>query len=202
MAFTKITDEMRAGKGNVGQPDTPGVTTTEMQEIMDSLPNLALDFINTHIDELTATTAAANIGAEVPAGVTANENIQSVLSALAVIANESSSVKHTHANKSTIDAITDTVKEGYDSLVQTFDGIDEVQTAITNSNTALPTSAAVEAYVESYNINQKALAAVYPVGVVFSTTSNLNPSSLLGFGTWTEIGAADSSGVRRYVRTA
>ena len=75
MAFSKITDQMRAGKGNVGQPDTPGVTTTEMQEIMDELANLAIDSHNAHIDELGEATAAANLGATVPQGISANNNI-------------------------------------------------------------------------------------------------------------------------------
>ena len=32
MAFAKITDSDLKGKGNVGRPDTPGVTTAEMQQ--------------------------------------------------------------------------------------------------------------------------------------------------------------------------
>lgn len=202
MAFSKITDEMRAGKGNVGQPDTPNVTTTEMQEIMDELANLAIDNHNTHIDELSATSAAANIGAAVPNGVTANENIQSILSALAIIALDSSNAKHTHANKTALDAITDTVKEGYDALVQIMAGIESVQSVITDSNTAIPTSKAVETYVTGYNIAQKVVNAAYPVGTVYSVISNLNPASILGYGTWTQIGTADQYNVKRYVRTA
>lgn len=38
MAFEKITDEMLEGKGNLGKPNTPGVTTQEMQRIMDEIP--------------------------------------------------------------------------------------------------------------------------------------------------------------------
>ena len=70
MAFKKITDEDRAGKGNVGQPDTPGLTTAEMQEVMDSLPNLAIDKFNELVDALNEATAAVNMGATVPEGIT------------------------------------------------------------------------------------------------------------------------------------
>ena len=202
MSFSKITDAMRAGKGNVGQPDTPGVTTSEMQEIMDELANLAIDSFNSHIDELSAETAAGYIGASVPDGITADSNVEAVMKGVAQIALDASSLKHSHANKSTIDAITETVKEEYDSAVQLLDGIELVQTAITNTDTAIPTSGAVASFVASYDIANKALSAVYPIGAVFSTTSNLNPSGLLNFGTWSEIGSADSYGVRRYVRTA
>ena len=38
MAFRKITEGDMLGKGNVGRPDTPGVSTAEMQRIMDELP--------------------------------------------------------------------------------------------------------------------------------------------------------------------
>lgn len=38
MAFEKITDEMLEGKGNIGKPNTPGVTTQEMQRILDEIP--------------------------------------------------------------------------------------------------------------------------------------------------------------------
>ena len=42
MAFRKITEGDMLGKGNVGRPDTPGVSTAEMQRIMDELPREVL----------------------------------------------------------------------------------------------------------------------------------------------------------------
>lgn len=36
-SFEKIFDSDMAGKGNVGQPDTPGVSADEMKRIMDEL---------------------------------------------------------------------------------------------------------------------------------------------------------------------
>lgn len=54
MKFDKITAEDRAGKGNVGQPDTPNLSTSAMQVLLDSLPNLAIDKHNEFIDALNA----------------------------------------------------------------------------------------------------------------------------------------------------
>ena len=83
MAFTKITDEDRNGKGNVGRSDTPQLSTYEMQAVLDELANLAIDGLNKHITEEEANTGAINIGATVPAGFEASENIQSVMNAVA-----------------------------------------------------------------------------------------------------------------------
>ena len=143
MAFSKITDQMRAGKGNVGQPDTPGVTTTEMQEIMDELANLAIDSHNAHIDELGEATAAANLGATVPQGISANNNIQSILTAIAILLLSVDEAKHTHSNKQILDSITQAVKGEYDDVVQVMRGINAVQqnmTATTISNYNKPAS--------------------------------------------------------------
>lgn len=47
-----VTEEELVGKGNVGRPDTPNVTTTEMQVIMDELSNIAITHINSLVAEL------------------------------------------------------------------------------------------------------------------------------------------------------
>ena len=52
MEFNKITEADRQGKGNVGQPDTPALSTAAMQQLMDSLPNLAIDKFNEFIDAI------------------------------------------------------------------------------------------------------------------------------------------------------
>ena len=54
MQFNKITDADRDGKGNVGQPDTPNLTTQQMQELLDALPNLSIDKFNEFIDVINA----------------------------------------------------------------------------------------------------------------------------------------------------
>lgn len=70
MAFTKITDADLEGKGNVGKPDTPGVSASEMQKILDEIPREVLvPFYNNLIDALESKSAASSIGAEVPEGL-------------------------------------------------------------------------------------------------------------------------------------
>lgn len=82
MAFTKITNVDTANKGVVGLPDTPGLSTHDMQAKFDEL---ATDVIipkhNSLIDELEATTAAGSIGA-VATTHTSGANVKAVLDAL------------------------------------------------------------------------------------------------------------------------
>lgn len=202
MAFSKITDEDRLGKGNVGQPDTPGLTTAEMQAVMDELPNLAIDKFNSHIDELEVETAATSIGATAPEGLTANNKLQSIINALYTMIKAVDTLKHSHANKSLLDAITEDVKGGYDRVASLFSGIQAIGSSVTDSSSTLPTSAAVKTYADNLNVNAKAVNAVYPVGAVYTGTSNVNPSGILGVGTWAQIGAPDEYGVYRFRRTS
>ena len=199
MAFKKITDEDRAGKGNVGQPDTPGLTTAEMQEQMDSLPNLAIDKFNELIDALNDTKAATSMGAEVPTGITAQNNVQSILNAMVLNLSLNTANRHTHANKSALDSITQEALDDYNRLSILLTSILSLETAITDNDAALPTSGAVVDYVAAYDIRAKVLAAAYPVGSVYSTTGT-SPTTLFG-GTWSLLDT-DASGVKRYERTA
>ena len=67
MAFEKITEAMLEGKGNIGKPNTPGVTTQEMQRIMDEIPReVIVPAFNAFLDALQAESAAYSIGAAVP----------------------------------------------------------------------------------------------------------------------------------------
>lgn len=199
MAFKKITDEDRSGKGNVGQPDTPGLTTAEMQEVMDSLPNLAIDKFNELVDALNATTAAVNMGATVPDGITAQPNVQSILNAMVLNLGLNTANRHTHANKTALDSITQEALDDYNRLSILLTSILSLETAITDNDAAFPTSGAVVDYVAAYDIRAKVLAAAYPVGAVYSTTGT-SPTTLFG-GTWTLLDT-DASGVKRYERTA
>ena len=199
MAFKKITDEDRFGKGNVGQPDTPGLTTAEMQEQMDSLPNLAIDKFNELIDALNDSKAATNMGAEVPDGITALGNVQSILNAMVLNLSLNTSARHTHANKLTLDSITQVALDDYNRLSMLLTAILSIQTAITDVDTALPTSGAVVDYIDSYDMRSKILATAYPVGTVYSTKGT-SPTTLFG-GTWNLLDT-DASGVKRYERTA
>ena len=198
MAFDKISAADREGKGNVGQPDTPNLTTSEMQEQMDSLPNLMIDKFNEFIDALNANTAAANIGASVPNGITAQENIQSILNAMVLNLALCVSDKHTHANKEVLDMISSDSLEAYDRLVVLLDGLNSFETFLTNTDSSFPTSGAVKRFVDSYDMRSKILEAAYPVGCVYSTTGTA-PGTVFG-GTWSFIDSSD--GVSRYVRVS
>lgn len=199
MAFKKITDEDRLGKGNVGQPDTPGLTTAEMQEVMDSLPNLAIDKFNELVDALNDTRAATNMGAEVPTGISAQPNVQSILNAMVLNLALNTQARHTHPNKAALDSISQEALDDYNRLSIMLAAILSLETSITNNNAALPTSGAVVDYVTNFDMRNKVLAAAYPVGSVYSTTGT-NPTTLFG-GTWTLINT-DTQGVKRYERTA
>lgn len=199
MAFKKITDEDKQGKGNVGQPDTPGLTTAEMQAVMDSLPNLAIDKFNELVDALNATTAAVNMGAEVPTGISAQPNVQSILNAMVLNLALNTQNRHAHANKAALDSITQAALDGYNRLSILLAQILSLETAITDNDAAIPTSGAVVDYVAGYDMKAKVLAAAYPVGSVYSTTGT-SPTTLFG-GTWSLLDT-DASGVKRYERTA
>lgn len=87
MAFKKITDADLKGKGNVGRPDTPGVSTAEMQRIMDEIPReVIIPAFNTLIDALADKTSAATLGITAPAGI-AGSTVQEVVNALLAYVN-------------------------------------------------------------------------------------------------------------------
>ena len=199
MGFKKITDEDRQGKGNVGQPDTPGLTTAEMQEVMDSLPNLAIDKFNELVDALNAITAATNMGAEVPTGISAQPNVQSILNAMVLNLSLNTQARHTHANKAALDGLSQVAIDDYNRLSIMLTSILSLETSITDNDAALPTSGAVVDYVTGFDMKAKVLAAAYPVGSVYSTTGT-SPTTLFG-GTWNLIDT-DAFGVKRYERTA
>lgn len=134
MAFKRITENDMLGKGNVGKPDTPGVSTSEMQRIMDELPREVIaPAFNELSGQLEANTASADIGANAPDGITPDPapsgnnpaKLQSVLQGIVNkitghIAdhvkhvtseerdswNNASNDRHTHDNKSILDGIT------------------------------------------------------------------------------------------------
>lgn len=205
MAFSKITDEERQGKGNVGQPDTPSMSTAEMQELLDELPNLAIDGFNRFVDEITDETGAASIGASVPDGITANPNVASILTGIAFTLGLCNESRHNHLNKAVIDQITAEYKEEIDTLMANMDGI-TFSTVISSLSTdeQLATAKAVYTALQNLNINTKAINAAYPVGTVYSTTLLVEPATIFGVGTWVLLDS-EQVGVqviKRYMRTA
>lgn len=199
MAFDKITTQDRTGKGNVGLPDTPALTTAEMQEQMDSLANLMIDKFNDFIDALTANTAAINIGCEAPNGIVAQDNVQSIINAMVTTLALCNTARHDHSNKTVLDGISELSLGGYNALVTMFAGITAVDHNLLANDALIPTSLAVKSFVDNYDFTTKIRNAVYPVGCVYSTTGS-SPTTLFG-GTWTLLDT-DSAGVKRYERTA
>jgi hypothetical protein len=73
MALTKILPADLTGKGVVGLPDTPGLSTTEMQEKFDEIANdVLVPKHNALVDDLEATTGAGYIGALNSGGTASN----------------------------------------------------------------------------------------------------------------------------------
>lgn len=202
MAFTRITNEDRVGKGNVGLPDTPLLSATDMQEQMDSLPNLAIDKFNAFLDELEDSGAASNIGCAAPPGITTSSTkLFGILNAIAAVATTSSSLSHTHANKASLDSLTASLVSELTALAAIFSGISAVQTSLTDSSTSLPTSSAVIDYVEHADLATPVVSAIFPIGAIYQTTTT-DPDTLFGTtGKWTLL-STDSSGIKTYKRTA
>lgn len=85
MAFTTITNQEIVGLGVTGLPDTPGLSTEAMQAEFDEYSIFLKDKFKTHIEEEEAETAAADIGATIPASLTnvTTKKIQPILNELA-----------------------------------------------------------------------------------------------------------------------
>lgn len=85
MAFVRVTEADMDGKGNIGQPDIPGVSTLEMQRILDELPREVLAPAHNQLaDQLEAATAAASLGAAPPEALPQDTSatVQGVLEAV------------------------------------------------------------------------------------------------------------------------
>lgn len=123
MAFKKITDADVKGKGNVGRPDTPGVSTAEMQRIMDEIPReVIIPAFNALIDALADKTSAATLGITAPEGI-AGSTVQEVVNALLAYVNAH---KNDQANPH---AVTAAQVDAY-TKKQTDDAIDKKVTEI------------------------------------------------------------------------
>ena len=114
MAFTKINNSDLAGMGVIGLPDTPGLSTTAMQEkFEETARQVIIPKHNALIDELEDTTSAASLGAVAPTGrtgVTVQSVINSVstgLDNLATAASTAIADAHTHSNKTELDGLSD-----------------------------------------------------------------------------------------------
>lgn len=87
MGFTRITSSDTANKGVVGLPDTPGLTTADMQKKFDEISlDVIIPKLNALMNELESEVAASYIGATVPSGISAEKNVQSILEKIATVA--------------------------------------------------------------------------------------------------------------------
>ena len=197
--FEKITSEDRAGKGVTGLPDTPALGTSEMQEQFDSLANLVIEKYNEFIDAINSNTAALNIGAQVPTGYYAQENIQSVINSMTSDITLNKNNRHNHANKEALDSITQENLDSYTRVSLMLDSIESVLPMVTDNNSAIPTSSAVYAFVRDFDYKQIVLRAAYPIGSVYSSRG-VSPSVVLG-GTW-EVIDTDDRNITRYIRVS
>lgn len=204
--FTTITQAERDVCGVQQLPDSPQITAAALKELFDSLGNLAIDKFITHIDEIEDETAAGSIGVTVPAGYSASPLLQPLLDEIVLKIADNASAKHTHNNKETLDAITEAVKAGYDALTSLLNGIETIQTSLTDSVSGIPTSHAVVGYVATalnnsgFQKRNQVIDDIYPVGSVYQTTlSTFNPSEYFG-GSWNL--KSTSGGIRTFERTA
>lgn len=200
MSFTKITDKERSGKGNTGQPDTPNLSTYAMQELLDALPNLAIDGLNRHIDELSDPSAAGNIAASVPSNVTAVANVQSIINALALLVSDLQKASHTHSNSTVLNDITQSLFDSWQATAKLLASITTIQNTLSDTQTAVPNSHAVSEAISSINYKPIFLEYAFPIGTVYETALLSSPATLFG-GTWTELSSTEDS-VHRWRRTA
>lgn len=87
--FDLITDEALNGKGVIGQPTVPGLSAEKMQESVEQIVReVVIPAFNNLIHALANSSAAQNIGAQMPGDAEASDGtVQTVMEKLAEIAN-------------------------------------------------------------------------------------------------------------------
>lgn len=149
MAFEKIENADLIGKMIAELADVPELTADELKKRFDAASkDVIIPKFNKLIDALAALSAASNIGMNPPEGITAEQNIAAVITALAVSVKSNSDSSHTHRNKAVIDAITADAKKKYDDLVSLFSAIKTISNVVKDDSTLLPTGKAIVDYVK------------------------------------------------------
>lgn len=190
MAFDKITAEDQSGKGVVGLPDTPQLDTAAMQKKFDELAtDVIIPHFNALVEALSGDSAAESTGAKPPSGLTSDENVQAIFDKLyeeicnkqpkedgkGLSSNDYSDAekrkvgecveaKHTHDNKTVLDAVTNSVKEGYDRIVKLLDEIKSISDIVADDETMLPTGKAIVAYMKKLGSGDMQSATYDPDG--------------------------------------
>lgn len=196
--FTKVDEAEIRAAGVTPLTDSPTLPPAQLKEKFDQKGDMALEAFNNHIDEISANTAASNIGAAVPSGVTAAETVQAILGGLALLAVPADAVKHTHENKAVLDGITSGQLAGYDAIVTNYGSIAPETSLSPLSNTNVPTSKAVADYFGM--LGSSIFDISHPVGSVVFCETGVAPATLYGYGTWTSVGSAGD--LIAYKRTA
>lgn len=116
MAFTKITNAELNAVGATTQPNVPTIGATALKQVFDApAKQVVAPKVNNLIDELQASTAAADLGAVAPTGRTGT-SVQSVLNSLSSDLGTAEAQSHAHPNKAVIDKFAD------DGTGLTYDG--------------------------------------------------------------------------------
>lgn len=101
MAFEKITNAELNNHGVRGLPDTPNLSAYDMQCKFDELStDVIAPKFNKLIDDMADISASSNIGVEVPVGMVAENNLQSVI-------NNFAGSNHSHENKEVLDKLSE-----------------------------------------------------------------------------------------------
>jgi len=116
MAFTKITNAELNSRGATTLPNVPTIGATALKQEFDApAKNIVAPKVNNLIDELQASTAAADLGAVAPTGRTGT-SVQSVLNSISSDLGTAEAQSHAHPNKAVIDKFAD------DGTGLTYDG--------------------------------------------------------------------------------
>ena len=196
--FTKVDEQEIRAAGVTPLPDSPTLQPAALKAKFDEKGDMALSAFNNHIDEITAESAAANIGAVIPEGITAIATVQSALNGIALLLVACDELKHWHDNKVVLDSITSAAISSYDALVTMLSGITGIEETLSPlDNTKIPTSKAIATYVTGRDSTIQ--SAVHPVGCLVLCEDGTSAGSLYG-GTWSKVGTVGDYDV--YKRTA
>lgn len=141
MAFTRITTSDTNGKGVIGLPDVPGLSTQEMQERFDEIAlEVIIPKFNALLGELEGESAAASLGAALPSGISAAKNVQSVMNAIAAVA--ASAVLNAQSAAEQAAAAAKQATQAAADAATSAEGIDEAIAIASNANAKI--DAAIE----------------------------------------------------------
>ena len=125
MAFSKITNTQLNSRGATTLPNQPTISATALKQEFDApAKNIVAPAFNNLIDELEATTAAADLGAVAPVGregVTVQGVLNDISSDLATAESNIDDLladEHTHANKALLDTYEQTEEDLADAVLK------------------------------------------------------------------------------------